>query len=242
MYPPRIPAIPLRMKSASIHPQGPRLYRLLHPTRSSSSTSRHPRPRLRRLVPLVLLASFTLSFIPSTYAESSDPSSPLLNSVQSAPTLTLLRSYFVYTLCSLPALIDNAPSLLHTFTHSPIPGLKGFTEAIVRRTFFAQFVPGESVRECRETMTELRKREVGSVLNYSAEAEVEGGDEKEQRKVEAERLREVERALDEAGEFERDVAKMGGGRGSTAFALKVVSCLSILVLGRVRAERSRRLG
>jgi len=129
----------------------------------------------------------------------------------------------VYTLCSLPPIIDNAPSILHAFTHTPIPGLKMVTESIVRHTFFAQFVPGESVRECRTTMVELRKREVGSVLNYSAEAEVEEGDEGEQRKVEGERLREVERALDEAGQFERDVERMGGKRGSTAFALKVVS-------------------
>ena len=94
-------------------------------------------------------------------------------SIQLSPTSTLLRSYLVYTLCSLPFLIDSAPSLLQFFTRSPIPGLKGLTEWGVRRTFFAQFVPGETVQECTVTMKELRARGVGSVLNYSAEAEEE---------------------------------------------------------------------
>ena len=74
-------------------------------------------------------------------------------------------------------------------------------------------------------MVELRKREVGSVLNYSAEAEAEvaEGSEADQKKLEGERLREVMKALDEAGECEKGFDAMGGQRGSTAFALKVVS-------------------
>lgn len=225
MRPPRIPLRPTPTAQA-----GSWKIRYVNPARSHSSSSRTiPRSRLRRLAPLVIFAGLTMSLIPSAHADSPpNPSSTQPSSIQSASTLTLLRSYFVYTLCSLPPLIDNAPSILHVFTHSPIPGLKSITEAVVRRTFFAQFVPGETVRECKATMEGLRKREVGSVLNYSAEAEAEEGDEVEQqRKVEEGRLREVERALDEAGEFERDVERSGGGRGSTAFALKVVGSASI---------------
>lgn len=69
---------------------------------------------------------------------------------------------------------------------------------------------------------------MGSVLNYSAEAEVEvetGGDGKEgvMKRLEKERLQEVVRALDEAGEFEREMEREGWERGTTAFALKIVS-------------------
>jgi proline dehydrogenase len=109
---------------------------------------------------------------------------------------------------------------LHFFTHSPIPGLKGITEAIVRRTFFAQFVPGENVGECTPKMEELRERNIGAVLNYSAEAECETKD--DARRLQQARLKEVYHALEGAGEFEDRVAAKGGLRGSTAFALKVV--------------------
>jgi hypothetical protein len=146
--------------------------------------------------------------------------------IQSISSSVLIRTYLVYTLCSIPLLIDYAPSLLHTFTHSPIPGVKQITEAIVRRTFFAQFVPGESVEECLPTMRDLRKVGIGAVLNYSAEVSLDG-DEKltdEKRKLfEEKRLREVEKALIESGRFETQIGQQGLKQGSTSFALKVVS-------------------
>ncbi|RSH88590.1 hypothetical protein EHS25_002817, partial [Saitozyma podzolica] len=142
----------------------------------------------------------------------------------------ILRSYLVYSACSIPPLIDNAPGLLHFFTHSPIPGLKGLTEAIVRRTFFAQFVPGENVGECTPKMEELRERNIGAVLNYSAEAECETKD--DARRLQQARLKEVYRALEGAGEFEDRVAAKGGLRGSTAFALKVTGLIDPDILAR----------
>lgn len=149
------------------------------------------------------------------------PSAPPPPSIQSAGLGELLRSYLVYTLCSVPLLIDNSPSLLHFLTHSPIPGLKFVTEGVVRQTFFAQFVAGESVAGCRDTMEKLRSRGVGTMLNYSAEADL--GVEFDAKKLEQARLEEVERALDEAGRWERDVEANGGMAGSTSFALKIVS-------------------
>jgi proline dehydrogenase len=49
---------------------------------------------------------------------------------------TLLRTYVVYSMCSMPALVDNAPRLLEVFTS--VPGLRWITEALVRITFFDQ--------------------------------------------------------------------------------------------------------
>jgi proline dehydrogenase len=131
----------------------------------------------------------------------------------------------VYTLCSIPLLIDYAPSLLHTFTHSPIPGVKAITEAIVRRTFFAQFVPGETVEECLPTMADLRKVGIGAVLNYSAEVSLDGDEkltDEKRRLFETKRLKEVEKALIESGRFENQIGQQGLKQGSTSFALKVV--------------------
>jgi proline dehydrogenase len=47
----------------------------------------------------------------------------------------LVRSYAVYTMCSIPALVDNSPRLLQL---ASVPGLRWFTEALVRITFFDQ--------------------------------------------------------------------------------------------------------
>lgn len=138
------------------------------------------------------------------------------DSLTSASTSSLLRSYLVYTACSIPYLIDYAPGLLSAFTNSPIPGLKTLTEWIVRHSFFAQFVPGETVRECMPTMAELRSRNVGTLLNYSAEADEAKAD---TRGLEKQRLEEVYRAIDAMGEFEAQAEK----RGASAFALKIVS-------------------
>ena len=201
-----------------------------------------PRIRLRRYVPVAFAALALYSFLPDHSrktpesngratmrsqpgaswlgVENNSPTSNVQSeppSIQSAPTSTLLRTYLVYTLCSFPTLIDIAPSLLHSLTHSPIPGLARLTESVVRHTFFAQFVPGETVAECRATMETLRANGVGSVLNYSAEAEVADVT------AEAQRYGEVERALDEGGAFEDWVFRQGGEKGITAFALKIVS-------------------
>lgn len=64
------------------------------------------------------------------------PTSSDLNEKDKTPFRTLLRTYVVYTMCSFPSLVDNAPWLLDTFTS--IPGLKTITEAFVRITFFDQ--------------------------------------------------------------------------------------------------------
>lgn len=52
------------------------------------------------------------------------------------PLPTLLRSYIVYTMCSVPALVDWSPTVLSILMTIPI--VRDVTEAIVRLTFFAQ--------------------------------------------------------------------------------------------------------
>lgn len=146
------------------------------------------------------------------------------SSLSETSTPALIRSYLVYTACSLPFLIDTAPSLLHVFTHSPIPGLRQITEFLVRHTFFAQFVPGETAAECMPEMQVLRRRNIGTMLNYSAEADESGdADPSQARAFEKKRLEEIYSALTQIGDFERGVEAQGGMRGSTGFALKIVS-------------------
>lgn len=49
---------------------------------------------------------------------------------------SLVRAYTVYTICSVPALVDASPRVLSFLTS--IPGIRQITEEFVRATFFDQ--------------------------------------------------------------------------------------------------------
>lgn len=59
---------------------------------------------------------------------------PLLHT---EPLTALLRTYFVYTACSIPPLVERAPALLDTLLNSSVPGVSSITSFFVRHTFFA---------------------------------------------------------------------------------------------------------
>jgi proline dehydrogenase len=57
--------------------------------------------------------------------------------IKEDPSLgSLVRAYTVYTICSVPALVDASPRILSFLTS--IPGIRQITEAFVRITFFDQ--------------------------------------------------------------------------------------------------------
>jgi proline dehydrogenase len=55
---------------------------------------------------------------------------------QPPPLTNMLRSYVVYTMCCIPALVDWSPKILGTLLSIPVVG--DVTELLVRVTFFAQ--------------------------------------------------------------------------------------------------------
>ena len=82
------------------------------------------------------------------YADAEDRGGTIAAGTQvQAPLSELVRTYVVYSLCSIPALVDWSPAILSTL--SSVPGLKQITEAIVRITFFdqARLVPLLCVRD-----------------------------------------------------------------------------------------------
>ncbi|PWN90376.1 FAD-linked oxidoreductase, partial [Acaromyces ingoldii] len=85
------------------------------------------------------------------------------------PLSTLLRSYFVYTCCSFPSLIDAGPALIEWCRDTKIPGVWSLTEWVVRRTFFAQFVGAETAQGCIPLLSSLSRSNLGAILNFSAE-------------------------------------------------------------------------
>lgn len=147
------------------------------------------------------------------------------------PISQLLRTYLVYTICSYPSIVDYSPQLLSALTKSKIPGVAAVTEFIVRRTFFSQFVGGETTSECTVVMEQLRKEGIGSMLVYSVEVDEElelapgGADHKAKMEAEGEaKVAETLRCLERAGQFEREMQeKYGGEAGGTYIAIKIVS-------------------
>jgi len=61
---------------------------------------------------------------------------PLSREPAPGPLPQLLTSYVVYSMCSIPGLVDASPALFSLCTS--MPGLRQLTEAFVRATFFAQ--------------------------------------------------------------------------------------------------------
>ncbi|KAG8859056.1 hypothetical protein FRB96_004626 [Tulasnella sp. 330] len=81
----------------------------------------------------------------------------------------LIRSYVVYSICSVPSLVDSAPSVL-SFCQS-IPGLKQIAEAFVRVTFFDHFVGAATAEETIPLLTKFRAQNKGVLLAYSVEVD-----------------------------------------------------------------------
>jgi hypothetical protein len=114
-------------------------------SRQYRNFSNGPPRRIPRLgVRVVLGASvgattaFAFSRLGTTdvYADTSDDTDVEDNSIRNSPLTSLLRSYVVFSVCSVPAFVDWSPQIISIMTS--IPGLKQLTEALVRRSFFAQ--------------------------------------------------------------------------------------------------------
>ena len=139
-------------------------------------------------------------------------------------------------------IVDYSPQILDLLTNSSIPGVKGISEWVVRKTFFDQFVGGDDVKSCLPVMETLRGEEIGTMLVYSVEVEEHGDEtsvssssskdeaarlevEEKVRLATEERVEETLRCIRVAGDFERRMkARTGGvGFGGTYVAIKLVS-------------------
>ncbi|KAI0641099.1 hypothetical protein C8Q79DRAFT_320471 [Trametes meyenii] len=85
------------------------------------------------------------------------------------PLTELLRSYVVFSFCSVPKLVEWAPGILAAFT--AVPGLRQATEGMVRATFFDQFVGGDSAEEALPLIERLRTQNTGCLFAYSVEVD-----------------------------------------------------------------------
>ncbi|KAF4566625.1 hypothetical protein EYR36_012057 [Pleurotus pulmonarius] len=184
---------------------------------SGPTTSRVPRlsPRLQRGTGLLTAGALITVGLGTIYADSSTHD----NGTDTPPTTTqtvgsLIRSYVVYTMCSVPALVDYSPQLLAFLTG--IPGIKQITEAVVRVTFFDQFVGGDTAHSTLPLLKQLRATNKGALFAYSVEVDEEEavGSKKSKKGVEPPHKRIVDemiRCIDVAADFEDSVRAEGEG-------------------------------
>jgi len=83
----------------------------------------------------LLFSSLSAATLP-TYLILNSDSLPSSATPHEQPLKALVRSYVVYSLCSIPTVVDQSPKLLDLL--SRVPGLKQVTYSLVRVTFFDQ--------------------------------------------------------------------------------------------------------
>jgi proline dehydrogenase len=108
-------------------------HRLLHPNRPDITPNTRNINRLAiGLASTTLLGSFVFL---NLHRDTLNPSASD-RSEDKTSLLSLIRTYAVYSLCSVPVLVDNSPEILSALMS--VPGLRQITEAVVRATFFSQ--------------------------------------------------------------------------------------------------------
>ncbi|KAL4874891.1 FAD-linked oxidoreductase-like protein [Aspergillus karnatakaensis] len=96
--------------------------------------------------------------------------------LSTVPLTKLLSGWVAFAFCSSPTWVDMSESLYNILSRIPI--VSSLTNAIVMRTFFAQFLGGETTEECIPKIEQLRKGGMGTLLGYNIEAELDGSSKK----------------------------------------------------------------
>ncbi|KAL1743703.1 FAD-linked oxidoreductase-like protein [Schizophyllum fasciatum] len=116
----------------------------------------------------LLGAALAAGSLGATHALHADAAQPPAVS-PSEPLSAYVRTYVVYTLCSIPFVVDSSPKLLSWLT--AVPGVRTLTEGAVRLTFFNQFVGGDTAEACVPLLHRLRARNMGALFAYSVEVD-----------------------------------------------------------------------
>ncbi|KAJ3068625.1 hypothetical protein HDU98_008218 [Podochytrium sp. JEL0797] len=85
-------------------------------------------------------------------------------------TLELINSYTVFKLCEFPPLVSIAPFAISVAEKT---GTKFLMNYGVKKTFFKHFCGGETISEVLPTMSKLKLRNMGSILDLAMEADME---------------------------------------------------------------------
>lgn len=89
---------------------------------------------------------------------------------RSKSTAQLLRAYMVFHLCGIRPLIDNQQNIL-SLTRRVLG--KTLFKTLMKHTFYGHFVAGEDRAEIKTTVNNMAKYNVKSILDYSAELDID---------------------------------------------------------------------
>ncbi len=84
------------------------------------------------------------------------------NAFKAKTNSELTRSYWLFKLISNPLLVKSGAKFSSLLLNL------GFKK-IIKRTIFKQFVGGENIYDCSETIAQLAKYNIGTILDYSVE-------------------------------------------------------------------------
>lgn len=84
------------------------------------------------------------------------------NAFKSKSNSELRRSYWLFKLIGNPLVVNAGATL------GPL-GLKIGFKGLIKSTIFKQFVGGENIQDCSETIAQLAKYHIGTILDYSVE-------------------------------------------------------------------------
>ncbi|OCH94220.1 FAD-linked oxidoreductase [Obba rivulosa] len=209
----------------------PRTYTAPFPRTVSSSSSRRA-SQLSRLtrVGLASGAALTIAVLAgnATRIHADAEQDEIKTERPPTPLSTLVRAYVVYSMCSVPILIDWSPAILSTLLS--IPGVKQVTEALVRITFFDHFVGGDTAEDAIPLLEQLRAENKGCLFAYSvevdeAEAAGKANDAKHhQQSPHKQIVAETLHCIDVAADFEDKHRQSGGVAGrKTWVAIKLTA-------------------
>ncbi|GAB5353295.1 hypothetical protein AAMO2058_000025000 [Amorphochlora amoebiformis] len=86
-------------------------------------------------------------------------------------TAALMRALGVFSVCGLQIVVRNSHRILQTALKLFGPTV---VQVIMRRTLFAHFCGGEDLESIRPTIARLRESNIGGILDFAAEADIEG--------------------------------------------------------------------
>ena len=217
---------------------------------AAPSARTRPSSHARRLLAAGLVSSTVAGVSLYAYKNGSivyadaegQPAEGRVSQVPEPPLSELVRTYVVYTLCSVPFLVDWSPTILSTLM--AIPGLKQITEAVVRVTFFdqvrlqppllsvrsrlLQFVGGDEAEDVIPVLERLRAENKGALFVYSVEvdeSQASGAGKlssSETPLAHKQIVQETLHCIDVAADFEDRHASGHAGKG-TWVAIKLVS-------------------
>ncbi|EEU48330.1 uncharacterized protein NECHADRAFT_31479 [Fusarium vanettenii 77-13-4] len=95
-----------------------------------------------------------------------------MKALSTVPFGKLFSGWIAFAFCSSPTWVDMSEALYNIT--SKIPLVSSITHAFVMRTFFNQFLGGETTEDCIPKIEALRKEQIGTLLGYNIEAELDG--------------------------------------------------------------------